>query len=350
MFLRVEAARRGFFLLVWLLFLFPSPADAQLFGVAVSRAQLIPLPAEVLSCSSSMNVWQRVLRVRTARYCALLDQARANLFSRPALSLKWAQQVLQAFPALREAQLLRGAAQFNLGDAKQAHQIFSSLEAATSMSGALPIPVNYLWLSAQAAVHAGDFAVARSRYRRLLLSLSEFHFAEYRARVLIEAATISLYAGPEKSEARAYLERASEEEAPLLAPVLAGLWQGLGSYLKQETSAGITPELYFKASWLLGMEADGQAQAQSKAQAQTLVTLPEGARHLILAFLAQSLKLEQVILHLRELSCENMPFPDHLRQEFKKELTQVQCEVAGSDGFEQELDETIFDDASDAGR
>lgn len=330
-----DSAARFWLLCLAPLFLLPlAEARAeQASGSRSSSAHHASVPSKVkhLDCTPSINIWQRAQQANSARYCRLLDQARANLVSRPALSLKLSEQVASSYPGSREAQLLLGAAQFKLGEAQRAHQIFTELEEAQGDHLAEDA-LAYLWISAQAAVKANEFAVARLRYRRLLLALSEFQFEEERARVLIEAAIVALYTGDDIGEIRAYLERASDEEAPLLALFQVGLWRGLGAYLKQDLPLGTAPDLYLKVAWVLGIDADGETRPQ------TSVTLPDGGRHMILAFLARSVKLEQVTLHLHAIACENLPFPAHLRQEFSKELTRVSCTNAEHETLEPWLE------------
>lgn len=320
MLVRDSAARLRLLCLAPLFLLPLAEAREQASGSRSSSAHHASVPGKVkhLDCSPNVNIWQRAQQANTARYCRLLDQARANLVSRPALSLKLSEQVASSYPRSREAQLLLGAALFKLGEAQRAHQIFTELEDTERDHLAEDAPI-YLWISAQAAVKTNELAVARLRYRRLLLVLSEFQFEEERARVLIEAAIVALYTGDDNAATRAYLERASNEEAPLLALLQVGLGRGLGAYLKQGLPLVHVPDLYLKVAWVLGIDADGETRPQ------TLVTLPDGGRHMILAFLARSMKLEQVTLHLRAIACENLPFPAHLRQELSKELTRVSC-------------------------
>ncbi len=270
-----------------------------------SAAQATESPAEPRDlCAPADNIWRRAARFRFAGYCARLDQARSNLRSRPALALKLSRAALTVHPADYAAQLIHAHALFAFGKNQAAHQAFAKWE---QRHGSAPVfHVTHLWAAAQAAVRARDAASALQRYRRLLLSLNEFSFADERGRILVEASVSALFAGAPPMEALGYLRRSEQEYAPSIHLFRSALARVLSSETEGEVSGSVRPrdgqtDLYWALAEQVGLLQDVDV-AQGEPEL-TWLTLPAGALHWLLGKLAAANDRQRAEEHRRALIC-----------------------------------------------
>lgn len=292
---------------------------------------LAPPPAQTLQsalCYPAANLWQRAARLRTQVLCDLLDQARANLFARPARTLELAERVLIEAPGQREALLLAAHAQWELGEPGRAYAGFLAAERRREASlGVAQIPSTppvHLWAQARSAVLVGEYQKASVWYRELLLVLEQLPSSAARTVVLVEAAMASLYTGTKWAEARGYLRRAREEDAPLWSKLVVGM-EGLVSSLEGSATARGSvegPSIYAQLVWFFEREVT----AAKRPQAPEL-HLPRSGDELILAHLAAVWDERRLSGHLQSLKC-GAHVPGHLVERFASKWEDVTCPAA----------------------
>jgi hypothetical protein len=264
------------------------------------------LLADHRSCAPSSSIWERTRRDASHASCFLLAQARANLMTRPRLALELARRVLQLSAQDGSARRIAAHAQFLLGDAAAAHLAFRAIEETDDGHEQPHIWLSHLWASAQVAVAQNDLARAHLRYRRLLLALDVWNEDESRAQILIEAAFTAWYLKADANEARSYLRRAGEEDAPLFARVRQALLLVLSADPQRaRISEGLNEDFYWKMGWLLGVSGEDDEPTRLN------LVLPAGAQHMLMGLLARTLLPARARLHWQTLHCSGAAWPAH---------------------------------------
>jgi tetratricopeptide (TPR) repeat protein len=263
------------------------------FGLAVALSEVASAASP---CSEDSSFWRRSLCSSRSSYFELVRKARARLWSDPRAAAALCRQAKAIDSEGTEAQLLLAHATLLSGDPERAHQLFEvRLEALDGTPKGSDVEPTLRIAAARAALLSSDYQRALHHYRRAVLRLEEIPSPRERARVLIEASSAASYAGPGRGrEARTALRLASEEHAPLLAPVIAAAT--LLSLLRDGDSTVSFETQSFESSWEIHWLFDGAASSIGKSH-EILPVLPKGESAALAFAVATLVEPEATTLH-----------------------------------------------------
>ena len=186
------------------LLLAPALAHADLAGAAAAS----PRPAECRlgTPRTASELWSRARVPELGRFCDALARGYARLARSPRDALAQADKAERALPGRVATWVLRGRAQFALGNAAQAWPDLARAWKTSPRSLDAPGALHDL---GRAALATGHYAEALAPYRALVPRAALLDSETVRQRIYVEAAVHAMWAGPAGlNEALGYVSEA----------------------------------------------------------------------------------------------------------------------------------------------
>lgn len=264
-------------------------------------------------CEKSRTFWRRVSDPQAAKYCATLQRGESRLYSEPGAALNASREAKRLFPSGRAALVLEAQALLLSGKPAEAHERFQKVITAAGKTTPVFSHVVPLMNAARAALLSASYDIALGHYRQLVLRLPEVPDAREQTRLLIEAATAAMYAGPDHgAEARAYLATASGKNAPLLMPIVRAAW-ALSFVRDRDPERARSHASHFESSWHVRWIFD-ERPPRFGLKSEVLPVLPPGEGLAYSAAIALLVEPDATQIHFQEfLEAATNHLPEHLR-------------------------------------